>query len=524
MNTVSVKFGTATFKGRRKENEDSMAVLQTAKYQGILVADGMGGHLGGAVASKMVADGLLQSLEKLNGSPEELVPAAIVGTSRYIHEKSTENEALSGMGSTLAMTLSDGFNYWVFHVGDSRIYLVHGNDIKQLTVDHTVVEDSIQKGLMTEESALKSRYRHAILQCLGHEEDPESSVLGPEPIKPGSIFMACSDGLSNFVSEMEILDVLKGTENPQIAAEQLLRKAYYKNSDDNISIAIMECGLFARDKSRIPALPPIHERNSRKSKLPVLAAATALIAFLASFISLYLLPPLFKTTNPEMVSSETGISVTQVDPLPENNLEIDKASSETNVSSVENSLSAVSSNDAVESIPENSDRVIPASQQNLHGTSSAQREPNSFPSEKSLVDTSATEGTIIKEKDQKPSGGKIIEQNPDPSSKIKASHIDKNGLKIPITCPEELYDKSYVLIFEVFYDSATNEISPELISVPGDLPEDIRKRILTFSSDTLKEQRRPEGITVNPVPTRIHFEKNNSYIQFLPTTAPLEEN
>jgi len=313
MKTTSFKTGSATTKGRRKQNEDSLAVLRIDQYYSIVVTDGMGGHLGGATASRMAVEEIQNTLEKLKGSPEELIPAAVTGISRKIFAKSIENESLSGMGSTLAMVLSDGFNYWIFHVGDSRIYLANENNIQQLTTDHTVVEDSIQKGLMTEEEALKSRYRHAILQCLGHEEDPECSVYGPETIKPGTVFLACSDGLSNFISEIELLEVLKGTDNPDKAAEYLLRKAYHKKSDDNISVAILEFGSFTREESNLISLPPIRKDKPKKTKLPFTAATLAFALFMTLLISSYFLNQSFEHSVEEVKISNSTTNVTTIE-------------------------------------------------------------------------------------------------------------------------------------------------------------------------------------------------------------------
>jgi protein phosphatase len=206
----------------------------------------MGGHRAGKVASRLTIDGLKQAFNCLPRDPIDALAEQICRISRRIYSLAQENSRLADMGSTLVMALVEEDRFWVFHVGDSRAYLLRRNEILRLTNDHSLVADAIQKGAMTESDAATSPYRHALLQCIGHRDDPRPTIYGPAHLCDGDVLLLCSDGLSNSVTELEMLEALEETCDLQKAAKSLLHRAYRSGSDDNISVGLLEKGSFHR--------------------------------------------------------------------------------------------------------------------------------------------------------------------------------------------------------------------------------------------------------------------------------------
>lgn len=265
-----IRMSLATSSGRRSTNEDCAAIINSGRYQALVIADGMGGHQAGEVASQMVVEGIRALLDKQPLNPIQELKGGIPKLSRAIFEESARDASREGMGSTVVLALTDGNQFWIFNVGDSRAYIVSSSNVMQLSVDHTVIADSISKGFMSEAEAEQNPYRHALLQCMGHEEKPVPEIKGPLSIPPGSVLLLCSDGLSGFVTEIEMIDALEGTRNIQAAAEHLMRCAYWKKSDDNITLGIIEIGQYRRRPNGIPLLPPIPEKSGvLKKKRPV---------------------------------------------------------------------------------------------------------------------------------------------------------------------------------------------------------------------------------------------------------------
>ncbi len=283
-----LKTAIITGSGRRSANEDAIRVFQDKIYQGIILADGMGGALAGEVASRMVAE---EMLTLVHGLPQhDPLPPLLAGISRInekIYQASLADRRKEGMGSTLMLALTDGRRFWVVHVGDSRAYYFKENDVLQLTRDHSVEQDSLEKGLISEDQLGKGPYKHALTQCLGGAEDPQPGVYGPAEFEPGALILLCSDGLSGFVSETELLNACAAAASITQTADYLLRLAYFNGSDDNISIGLLERGVFLRLKESLPPLPRLpvpKKKTARQNRLgSLLTIMITLLAVLVYF-------------------------------------------------------------------------------------------------------------------------------------------------------------------------------------------------------------------------------------------------
>jgi serine/threonine protein phosphatase PrpC len=223
----------------RSGNEDS------ALINGVLiaVADGMGGHAGGEVASKVAITTLAQILPLLNNdemdseSLEDFLLNSILDVDNEIALTAQANDRLSGMGTTLsAVALYRGQAY-VLHVGDSRVYRLRGKEFSQLTKDHSVVQELIDSGAITEEEAATHPQRSVLTNVLmGHGN--MVPVLIEYDAKPGDKFLLCSDGLSNVVLNEEIYKYLSGDD----AISKLISLTYERGAPDNVTILIAEVG------------------------------------------------------------------------------------------------------------------------------------------------------------------------------------------------------------------------------------------------------------------------------------------
>ncbi len=228
-----------TDKGKKRElNEDYVLTLKGNDYQLLIVADGMGGHNAGEIASKLasmrVRDYVFDAYSNTKDK-EELLRIAISKANDAVYLKSQENKELSGMGTTLTSILVTGTNVYFGHVGDSRAYIIADGDIRKITQDHSLVQELIDNGSITESEAINHPQRNLITRAVGTEKNV-SIDTGCEQVKKGDIIMLCSDGLTNYISKEEILEIVKEKESG--AVEELIRTANERGGSDNISIIL----------------------------------------------------------------------------------------------------------------------------------------------------------------------------------------------------------------------------------------------------------------------------------------------
>ena len=221
----------------RANNQAAPIVSEKLRLYG--VADGMGGHKGGEVASTSARDDLLRELEGKTPSVAAL-SGAIEEVNRQIYHQQEHDDALTGMGTTLSVLwMSDNFVY-IGHVGDSRVYLLRDGEFKQMTLDHSLVEQLVREGVLTEEEAQNHPMRNIITRAIGTDESVEVDVVVEERRK-GDLWLACSDGLHGLVDDRQMRDALRQYA-PEKAADVLLKAALDAGGRDNVTLVIVHDG------------------------------------------------------------------------------------------------------------------------------------------------------------------------------------------------------------------------------------------------------------------------------------------
>lgn len=219
---------------KRKQNED--AAWFDEKRGVFAVADGMGGHLAGEVASAMAIDAVAHMAAQRKKPSIELLKKAVLSAHKRILAHAKGHEECSGMGTTLSvMWRADRYMY-IAHVGDSRIYRLRENKLEQITEDHSLVGEFVRAGLITKEEARVHPRRNIITRALGTEGDNTPDLLAADYL-PTDRFLLCTDGLTGMVSDDEIERVL--LENDiENAADQLLAMALDAGGSDNVTLIL----------------------------------------------------------------------------------------------------------------------------------------------------------------------------------------------------------------------------------------------------------------------------------------------
>jgi protein phosphatase len=233
--------------GRRPYQED--AVLAEALPDGRLllaVADGMGGHAAGEVASAVALATLLDAVRA-----GRTLADAFRDANAGVHAKARDPDK-QGMGTTLVAVLVQGGRYEVANVGDSRAYLLDEDGIHQLTRDHSFAREARERG-QPEAEVLASKWRDALTRCIGIDAEVEVDVFGPFTVEADTALVLCSDGLHKALSEEEVRTVFGRSNRTGDAAEALVSAAYEAGSDDNISVMIAEFGEIPREGRVGPA-------------------------------------------------------------------------------------------------------------------------------------------------------------------------------------------------------------------------------------------------------------------------------
>jgi serine/threonine protein phosphatase PrpC len=217
---------------QRRANEDSYFVRAPL----FVVADGMGGAQAGEVASRLAAEAFARGLPDA-GTPEERLEARVREANSRIHEVSQEDSALAGMGTTLTAAYLDGDELALAHVGDSRAYLLRDGELTRLTRDHTLVEELVRRGELTEDEAAEHPQRSIITRALGPEDEVEVD-LRTHPVRAGDVLLLCSDGLTGMISEAEVAGILQGASSLAAAARSLVAAANDAGGRDNITVVL----------------------------------------------------------------------------------------------------------------------------------------------------------------------------------------------------------------------------------------------------------------------------------------------
>jgi len=216
-----------------------------------VVADGMGGHAGGDVASALAIKGLAALDRSYDSAPEaeNAIRRGFVEAQEAIADMVAEHPELAGMGTTVSALAIVGDLAVIAHIGDSRIYRLRDNALEQMTSDHTFVQRLVETGRITPEEAAHHPRRSVLMRVLGDiDQVPEvdSEIL---ETRPGDRWLLCSDGLSSYVTEVDIRRALQSKSSPEAAGTQLLRDALSAGAPDNVTVVIVDVGDRAAERA-----------------------------------------------------------------------------------------------------------------------------------------------------------------------------------------------------------------------------------------------------------------------------------
>jgi protein phosphatase len=228
----------------RSENQD-FAALTNAKEEAVspaggrllIVADGMGGHRGGATASRVATETV--KTQYLSSETKDVATAlheALTRANAKVFSESQINPDLRGMGTTTSALVIRGAEAWFAHVGDSRIYMVRNDTVEQLTEDHSLVATMVREGLLTAQEAENHPRRNVLQRSIGVGEEVEIDVRGPIELQENDTFVLCSDGLHGLVKEAEIKDIAKLP--IQQAANDFVKLALERGAPDNVTVIV----------------------------------------------------------------------------------------------------------------------------------------------------------------------------------------------------------------------------------------------------------------------------------------------
>ncbi|RJQ31825.1 MAG: Stp1/IreP family PP2C-type Ser/Thr phosphatase [Actinobacteria bacterium] len=233
-----IRYATCSDKGKvRKDNEDFVL----AKTPLFAVADGMGGHNAGDVASQLAIEVIAKNFPKKPQNVQKSLEGCLKEGNRKVLERAKKISNEKGMGTTLTlMALINSIAYFG-HIGDSRAYLLRGGKLKQLTKDHSLVADLVKQGKLSEDEAQKHPYRNIITKALGSQANIKADYF-QEELAAGDKILLCSDGLNTMVEDKKIAKILSSPLPLKVACRQLVEAANNSGGQDNISVVLVEIG------------------------------------------------------------------------------------------------------------------------------------------------------------------------------------------------------------------------------------------------------------------------------------------
>ena len=308
-----------------KNNEDRYAitsfVLDEENRVPVLfavLADGIGGHRAGEVAAELAVNHIMQVVAKSDArNISKTIQNAVTEASDAIAAHSESNENLKGMGATCAIAWIIGDKLYTAYVGDSRIYLMRGGRIQQLTVDHTWVQEAIEKGILTPELAREHPNVHVIRRYLGSPEPPDpdfrlkffdgegdrqAEANQGVQLLPDDVLLVCSDGLTDLVWNDEILETVRTKPNLKEAARALIDLANARGGHDNTTIVLISV------PSDFKLVVKVKKKNKKSDWLPWIVGGVAGVIFLllaASVLAFGLLRGTGATLTPTATSTST---------------------------------------------------------------------------------------------------------------------------------------------------------------------------------------------------------------------------
>ncbi len=251
---ISLRIGAGAHRGLvREENQDRISRLLSPFGDVFVVADGMGGHEGGATAAQLLIDRLGEHLraQPPGMPPDEALRDAAVRTNVDICEHARADPRLAKMGATVVLALIQGSRAWIAHAGDSRAYLWRDGELARLTRDHTLVQRMVDHQILNEEEARQHPDANVVTRAFGQNPEIEIEVT-PLELADGDRLLLCSDGLSGYVDDTAIARALSGDGDAQALADSLIALALQAGGEDNVSVQL----LAVHDEPTQAAAPP----------------------------------------------------------------------------------------------------------------------------------------------------------------------------------------------------------------------------------------------------------------------------
>ncbi len=237
----------------RRENQDCCGHTGEKHAFLAVVCDGMGGAAAGDLAARTVMESLTADVRAtLNKRGKERPPmvgaeikrmlwSAVDSANKRVYELAKGDDALHGMGTTLAAVFFYFGQAYTVHVGDSRVYLFREGQMRRLTHDHSLVQNLIDAGTLTEEEARVHPSRNVITRAVGVSDDV-SAEYASLPLQSGDLFLLCTDGLTGMVSDARITELLSAEKSVAVKAEALINEALAEGGEDNVTAFLVECG------------------------------------------------------------------------------------------------------------------------------------------------------------------------------------------------------------------------------------------------------------------------------------------
>lgn len=245
---LTLRVGAATDVGRVRDHNEDSALAEGGVFA---VADGMGGHAAGEVASGIVVDTLREIADRPDLTADDVDQQLRLANDRIL-QAVREHPDQRGMGTTasgIALVSSGGADHWaIFNVGDSRVYRLIGGGLTQVTVDHSEVQELIASGVITPEEARTHPLRNVVTRSLGTDYAHQADVWVIPPY-PGERFVICSDGLTNELTDAEVREIVEEAADPQAAAEELVREAVLAGGRDNVTVVVVHLESDGEDET-----------------------------------------------------------------------------------------------------------------------------------------------------------------------------------------------------------------------------------------------------------------------------------
>lgn len=301
-------WGYASDKRLRDENQDHYGIFEVPLGLLAIVCDGMGGHVGGAVASALAVREVHAYLLEAQGDPQTELQSAIERANMAVYDRSRKSRRLMGMGTTAVAALLTENGLFIAHVGDSRAYFCRDGEAESVTRDHTMVNLFVDAELLSPDDAASHPEAHVLARSLGVERNVEVDVQEALPFEPGDTVLLCSDGVHGFVNEPEL--AAQNWRRPQEGIEVLFKLLRERNSDDNATMLVLTAegddAVVAMPFTDLPEIPndEVVEGN-RLSSVPTRAPSSPTIAPL-DYDEPTQIPPPLSAPSPQIQYEEIG--------------------------------------------------------------------------------------------------------------------------------------------------------------------------------------------------------------------------